>query len=43
MQLAETRMGSSKWSSKYWVSVVKSDKILYAMSRVLKTICMWVK
>ncbi len=43
MQLAKTCMGSGKWFLEYWVSILKSDKIFYKISRVLETICMWVK
>lgn len=43
MQLAKTHMGLGKWSTGYWVYVIKSDKIFYEINRVLKTICMLVK
>ncbi|CAN6455176.1 unnamed protein product [Victoria cruziana] len=34
----ETRMGSGKGSPEYWVSVIKSDQILYEMGGVSETV-----
>ncbi|CAN6454814.1 unnamed protein product [Victoria cruziana] len=35
---AETHMGLGKGSPKYWVSIVKPDRILYKMGGVLETV-----
>ncbi len=38
MQPAETHMGSEKGFLKYWVFVIKPNKILYEVSGVLETV-----
>jgi len=38
MQLVETHMGSEKGFFKYWVFVIKPNKILYEVSGVLETV-----
>jgi large subunit ribosomal protein L16 len=38
MQPAETHMGSEKGFFKYWVFVIKPNKILYEVSGVLETV-----